>query len=138
MTANKVATSGSIKNTILMFSVPFNARERGDIAVISLRIKLWLTETNNPFENFVRIGGNFQTFLLFILSKPITQSSKKPRHSIHQNCCFNGIFNLNWNRLNQTVPIIISYHLPYHPPTHININISLRGQLFNPSKLSVI
>ena len=40
MTANKVATSGSIKNTILMFSVPFNARERGDIAVISLRIKL--------------------------------------------------------------------------------------------------
>ena len=44
--------------------------------------------TNNPFENFLRIGGNFQTFLLFILSNPITQSSKQPRHSIHQNCCF--------------------------------------------------
>ena len=38
MTANKVATSGSIKNTILMFSLPFNTRELADSAVIRLRI----------------------------------------------------------------------------------------------------
>ena len=66
MTANKVATSGSIKNTILILSLPFNTREPGDIVVIRLRIIYSDSLNNNPFENFLRPGGNFQTFILAI------------------------------------------------------------------------
>ena len=67
MTANKVATSGSIKNTIWMFSLPFVTRELGDMAVIRLRIIYSdsLTNNNNPFENLLHLGGNFQIFSTF-------------------------------------------------------------------------
>ena len=65
MTANKVATSGSIKNTILMFSLPFVTRELGDMPVIRLRIIYSDSLTNNPFENFLRIGGEFPNFSTF-------------------------------------------------------------------------
>ena len=87
MTANKVATSGSIKNTILMFSLPFNTRELGDIALISLRIIYSDSLTNNPFENLLHLGGNFQTFSTFILYNPITK--KKSAADFQPDSTFN-------------------------------------------------
>ena len=71
MTANKVATSGSIKNTILMFSVPFHTRELGDMAVIRLRI----IHSDSP--NIIILWklpsqrGEFPNFLFYFLFYPI-------------------------------------------------------------------